>query len=71
MAWTAYVLLLLCGNVVFINFLLALVTQSWEACRQRMHSKSLKAQAFVILDKYLTLPEEVCDGSSVNVIFKY
>ena len=65
MAWTAYVLLMLCGNVVFMNFLLALVTQSWEACRQRMQSPSLKAQALMIRDNYLTLLEEACDGLSV------
>ena len=71
MAWTAYVLLMLCGNVVSMDFLLALVTQSCEACRQRVQSQSLKAQAFMIRDNYLALPEEACDGSSVIVIFKY
>ena len=71
MAWTAYVLLMLCGNVVFMNILLALVTQSYEACRQCMQSPSLKAQALMIRDNYLTLPEEAFDDSSMILIFKY
>ena len=35
-AWMAYVLLMLCGNIVFMNFLIAVVQQSYEACMQRM-----------------------------------
>jgi hypothetical protein len=48
MAWMTYVLLMLCGNVVFMNFLIAVVTQSYEACMQRMQSQSLKAQLNMI-----------------------
>ena len=44
MAWITYVLLMLCGNIVFMNFLIAVVNQSYEACMMRMHSQSLKAQ---------------------------
>ena len=43
MAWTTYVLLMLCGNIVFMNFLIAVVNQSYEACMQRVQSQSLKA----------------------------
>ena len=72
MAWMAYVLLMLCGNVALMNFLLAVVNQSYEACMQRMQSESLKAQkVFTIRDNYLTLPEEAFDDSFMIVIFKY
>jgi hypothetical protein len=56
MAWMTYVLLMLCGNIVFMNFLIAVVNQSYEACMMRMQSQSLKAQLFMIRDYYLTLP---------------
>jgi hypothetical protein len=36
MAWMTYVLMMLCGNIVFMNFLIAVVQQSYEACMQRM-----------------------------------
>jgi hypothetical protein len=39
MAWMTYVLLMLCGNIVFMNFLIAVVNQSYEACMQRMQSQ--------------------------------
>ena len=72
MAWMAYVLLTLCGNVALMNFLLAVVNQSYEACMQLMQSQSLKAQVVLMIrDNYLTLPEEAFDDSSMIVIFKY
>jgi hypothetical protein len=36
MAWMTYVLMMLCGNIVFMNFLIAVVNQSYESCMQRM-----------------------------------
>ena len=52
---------MLCGNIVLLNFLIAVVNQSYEACMQRMQSQSLKAQLFMIRDYYLTLPQEAFD----------
>ena len=34
-AWMTYILMMLCGNIVFMNFLIAVVNQSYEACMQR------------------------------------
>jgi hypothetical protein len=42
-AWIIYVLMMLCGNIVLMNFLIAVVNQSYEACMLRMQSQSLKA----------------------------
>jgi hypothetical protein len=39
MAWIIYVLLMLCGNIVLMNFLIAVVNQSYEACMMRMQSQ--------------------------------
>jgi hypothetical protein len=58
MAWMTYVLLMLCGNIVFMNFLIAVVNQSYEACMMRMQSQALKAKLYLIRDYYLTLPQE-------------
>jgi hypothetical protein len=65
MAWMTYVLLMLCGNIVFMNFLIAVVQQSYEVCMMRMQSQSLKAQLYMIRDYYLTLPQEVFNDKTV------
>ena len=63
-AWITYVIIMLCGNIVFMNFLIAVVNQSYEACMQRMQSQSLKAQLYMIREYYLTLPDEAFDDTS-------
>jgi hypothetical protein len=65
MAWMTYVLLMLCGNIVFMNFLIAVVQQSYEACMMRMQSQSLKAQLYMIREYYLTLPQEAFDDKNI------
>ena len=37
-----YVVLTLCRNVDFMNFLITVLPQSCAACKKRMHSQSLK-----------------------------
>jgi hypothetical protein len=64
MAWITYVLLMLCGNIVFMNFLIAVVNQSYEACMMRMQSQTLKAKLYLIRDYYLTKPNEAFDDKS-------
>jgi hypothetical protein len=65
LAWMTYVLIMLCGNIVFMNFLIAVVNQSYEACMQRMQSQTLKAQLYMIRDYYLILPNEAFDDRSI------
>jgi hypothetical protein len=65
MAWMTYLLMMMCGNIVFMNFLIAVVNQSYEACMQRMQSQSLKTQLYMIRDYYLTLPKEAFDDTSM------
>jgi hypothetical protein len=65
MAWMMYVLIMLCGNIVFMNFLIAVVNQSYESCMQRMQSQTLKAQLYMIRDYYLILPNEAFDDRSI------
>jgi hypothetical protein len=65
MAWMTYMLLMLCGNIVFMNFLIAVVQQSYEACMMRMQSQTLKAQLYLIRDYYITLPKEAFDDKDI------
>ena len=61
----AYVIIMLCGNIVFMNFLIAVVNQSYEACMQRMQSQTLMAQLYMIRDYYLILPNEAFEDRSI------
>jgi hypothetical protein len=65
MAWMTYVLMMLCGNIVFMNFLIAVVNQSYESCMQRMKTQSVKAQLYMIRDYYLTLPQEAFEDKTM------
>ena len=58
MAWFTYILIIFIGNIVFMNFLIAVVNQSYESCMQRMQSHSLKFKLYMIRDHYLTLKDE-------------
>jgi len=65
LAWIAYVLLMLCGNIVFMNFLIAVVNQSYEACMMRMQSQTLKAKLYLIRDHYQIFNYETFDDKSM------
>ena len=56
---------MLFGNIVLMNFLIAVVNQSYEECMQRMQSQTLKEKLYLIRDYYLTLPKEAFDDRSV------
>ena len=58
MAWLTYILIILVGNIVFMNFIIAVVNQSYENCMQRMQSHSYKSRLLMIRDHYMTLKDE-------------
>jgi len=49
---------MLIGNIVLLNFLIAVVNQSYEASMQKNKYHSLNARLELINDYYLTLSEE-------------
>jgi len=49
---------MLVGNIVFMNFLIAVVNQSYESSMQRMKLQSLKSQLLMISAHYMTLRDE-------------
>ena len=61
--------LTLCRNVDFMNFLIAVLPQSCAACKKRVESQSLKAQLRMIPAHYRTLPQLAYEYSSLAVDF--
>jgi hypothetical protein len=56
--WLTYIMLMLTGNIVLLNFIIAVVQQSYEYSMQKMKFNYLKAQLRMINDYYMTLTEE-------------
>lgn len=51
-------MLMLTGNIVLLNFIIAVVQQSYEYSMQKMKFNYLKAQLRMINDYYMTLTDE-------------
>ena len=58
--------LTLCRNVDFVNFLIAVLPQGCAACKKRMHSQSLKTQFRMIPTHDRTLQQEAFEDSSLT-----
>ena len=62
--------LTLCRNVDFVNFLIAVLPQSCAACKKRGQSQSLTAQLRMIPALDRTLQQEAFEDSSLTVGFE-
>ena len=62
--------LTLCRNVDFVNFLIAVLPQSCAACKKRVQSQSLKTQLRMIPAHDRTLPQEAFEDPSLAVGFE-
>ena len=60
----------LCRNVDFVNFLIAVLPQSCAACKKRVQSQSLTTQLRMIPAHYRTLPQEAFEDPSLAVGFE-
>ena len=69
-AWMTYVVLTLCRNVDFVNFLIAVLPQSCAACKKRVQSQSLTTQLRMIPAHDRTLPQEAFEDPSLAVGFE-
>ena len=69
-AWMAYVVLMLCRDVDFVHFLLAVLPQSCAAYKQRVQSQSLTAQLRMIPANDRALPQEAFEDPSLAVGFE-
>ena len=61
--------LTLCRNVDFVNFLIAILPQRCAACKKRVQSQSLKTQLRMIPAHDRTLQQEAFEDPSLAVGF--
>jgi hypothetical protein len=48
--WTLWFIVMLVGNVVFMNFIIAVVSESYEKCMQMMSAESYRSKLDMILE---------------------
>jgi hypothetical protein len=50
LAWFLWFMVMLVGNIVFMNFIIAVVSESYEKCMQSMNAETYKTKLKMILD---------------------
>jgi hypothetical protein len=58
LAWISYTMLMLVGNIILLNFLIAAVQQVYEKTTQNMRILRLKSHLYLINEYYQSLPDE-------------
>jgi hypothetical protein len=51
LTWIVWLIIMIVGNVVFMNFIIAVVSQSYESCMQSMFSQSFKVKVDMISER--------------------
>ncbi len=51
LTWLVWLLVMIVGNVIFMNFIIAVVSQSYENCMQSMTSQSYKVKVDMIFER--------------------
>ena len=55
--WIVYVMVMFLGNVIFMNFIIAVVGQSYENCMQRSVAQSFKVKLHMIKERESMMSE--------------
>lgn len=51
LTWIIWFLIMIVGNVIFMNFIIAVVSQSYENCMQTMNAQSYKVKVDMIMER--------------------
>lgn len=55
LAWLLWVIILIVGNIVFMNFVIAVVGSSYENCMEKMIAQSYKAKLNMIIEREIVM----------------
>jgi hypothetical protein len=62
--WIAWFLTMFLGNIIFMNFIIAVVNESYENCMMRMEAQSYRVKAHMIAQREAIMsPEETSNDS--------
>ena len=55
--WIIYLAVMIVGNIIFMNFIIAVVSQSYENCMQKMIAQSYKVKLHMIRERESMMSE--------------
>ncbi len=58
LTWFVWVIIMVVGNVVFMNFIVAVVSESYEKCMQRLNIEKYKLRVDMIQEREKIMTEE-------------
>ena len=58
LAWMAWLMTIVVGNVVFMNFIIAVVQQSYENCMTKMVAQGYKVKVEMIIEREAQMKDE-------------
>ena len=57
LAWSLWFIVMLVGNIVFMNFIIAVVSESYEKCMQSMNAESYRSKLDMIIECEHFMPD--------------
>jgi len=63
LAWIIWLILMLAGNIVFMNFIIAVVNESYENCMQEMQAQTYKAKLDMIKEHEQIMKSYLREGN--------
>ena len=57
LAWSLWFIVMLVGNIVFMNFIIAVVSESYEKCMQSMSAESYRSKLDMIVECEQFMPD--------------
>ena len=63
LTWGIWIALMLFGNVIFMNFIIAVVSESYENCMSKMFAQSYKVKLDMIVEKESIMTDEELENN--------
>ena len=63
LVWLLWLIIILVGNIIFMNFIIAVVNESYENCMTKMIAQSYKVKVDMIAEHEAMMSEEELKNS--------
>ena len=59
--WVVWLIMVIVGNIIFMNFIVAVVSESYEKCMQTQKAKQYRLKCELIIEREGIMKEELDD----------
>ena len=63
LAWFIWLFIMIVGNMIFMNFIIAVVNESYENCMSKMIAQKFKVKIDMIVERESNMTQEELDNS--------